>query len=322
MTKQILTFTRGHHGDRGLVNLKHLVSEIAKIARETFPRLIRIDSDVAKDLWPVFADATQLHQVLMNLCVNARDAMPEGGRLAVALKNVTLDAGHPTLPSEANPGRYVCLTVTDTGIGIAPENLDRIWDPFCSLKPEDQGTGLGLSTVAGIVRNHTGFTQVESQPGKGSCFAVYFPAADASATACPAENAEPAANGQGETILVIDDERAFQQIAGAIFAKYGYRVLTAGDGSEALALFAQQKDRIDLVLTDMMMPCLDGPATIRGLRRLKPGLPVIATSGLVENEAVARALGGAFLLKPFTSEKLLNTVKQSLDPERHSTQSI
>ena len=312
MTKQILTFTRGHHGARGLVNLRHLVSEIAKIARETFPRSIRIETDSAGDVWPILADATQMHQVLMNLCVNARDAMPEGGRLVVALRNVTLDEKHRTLQPEAHPGRYVRLTVVDTGIGIAPEIIDRIWDPFFSLKPEDEGTGLGLSTVAGIVRSHGGFTHVDSRPTEGSCFEIYLPASDASDTQPQGETVAPIANGSGETILVVDDERAFQEIAGAIFVKYGYRVLTAGDGTEALALFAQQKETIDLVLTDMMMPCLDGPATIRGLHRIKPGLPVIAISGLIENEPIARALGGEFLLKPFTSEMLLNTVAQSL----------
>jgi CheY-like chemotaxis protein len=250
----------------------------------------------------------------MNLCVNARDAMPDGGRLAVALQNVTLDEKHRTLQPEAKPGRYVLLTATDTGIGIAPENLDRIWDPYFSLKPEDQGTGLGLSTVAGIVRSHGGFTHVESRLGQGSCFEIYLPAADASAAMPRVEAVVPASNGHGETILVVDDEQAFQEITAAIFAKYGYRVLTAGDGTEALALFAQQQDAIDLVLTDMMMPCLDGPATIRGLRRIKPGLPVIATSGLIENETIAHALGGAFLLKPFTTEKLLDTVSHSLHP--------
>jgi len=316
MTKQILTFTRGQQGDRGLVNLKHLVSEISKIARETFPRSIQIETNTAKSLWPVLADATQMHQVLMNLCLNARDAIvPLGrdGKLTVALENVTLAEKHRPLHPDAKPGRYVRLIVTDTGTGIAPENLDRIWDPFFSLKPEGQGTGLGLSTVQSIVRAHGGFVHVESRPGQGSCFEVFLPAADIAAVAARAEAAQSIPPGRGETILVVDDERAFQEITRAIFAKHGYRVVTASDGSEALALFAQQRDNISLVLTDMMMPCLDGPATIRGLHRLKPGLPVIATSGLIENEAVANKFGRTtFLLKPFTTEKLLHAVSHSL----------
>ncbi|MEY2408314.1 MAG: hypothetical protein QOF48_984 [Verrucomicrobiota bacterium] len=321
MTRQILTFTRGRNGERGVVNLKHLVAEIAKIAQSTFPRLIRLESDCAKDLWTVVADATQMHQVLMNLCVNARDAMPDGGLLSIALRNVVLEEKHSPLQPEAKPGRYVRLTVTDTGIGIAPENLERIWDPFFSSKPDDQGTGLGLSTVARIVRSHAGFAHVESRPGHGACFEIYLPAASADAAGPLFEVTAPIGNGHGETILIVDDERVFQEITAAIFTKYGYRVLTASDGIEALAVFSQQKDRIDLVVTDMVMPCLDGPATIRGLQRLKPGLRVIATSGLGENEAIARSLGGTFLLKPFTSEKLLHAVSESLrQPE--SDQSI
>ena len=249
----------------------------------------------------------------MNLCVNARDAMPTGGALTIALRNVELDEKHRPLHPDARPGRYVLLTVIDTGAGIAPDRLDRIWDSQASVKTPDEGTGLGLSSVLSIVRGHCGFAHAESRLGQGSCFEIYLPA---SSTPEPEPGPEPAAQvsmGRGQTILLIDDERAIQEITGAIFAEHGYRVLTAGDGTEALALFAQQMDRIDLVVTDMMMPCLDGPATIRGLQRLKPGLPVIATSGLAENQALTREMGRTrFLLKPFTSEKLLHAVSELL----------
>jgi CheY-like chemotaxis protein len=256
----------------------------------------------------------------MNLAVNARDAMlstGHDGRLILALRNVTLGEKHRPLQPDAKPGRYLLITVTDTGIGIAPENLDKIWDQFFSLKAAGQGSGLGLSTVLTIVRSHGGFAHVESQPGKGSCFEIYIPASDATATVAKAERPAPIPPGRGETILVVDDERAFQELTRAIFNKYGYRVVTAGDGAEALALFAQQKGGIDLVVTDMMMPCVDGPATIRGLHRLKPGLPVIATSGLSDNEAATREFERTtFLLKPFTAESLLQAVSQSLRPSQ------
>jgi len=313
MVKQILAFTRGRRGGRAVLNPAHLVSEWTTIARETFPRSIRIETDSGRGIWTVHADATQLYQVLMNLSVNARDAMPAGGTLSVALRNVTLGEKHRPLHPDARPGRYVRLIVTDTGTGIATEHLDRIWDPFFSVKSSGEGTGLGLSSVLSIVQGHGGFAHVESRLGQGSCFEVYLPASSEPEPQPDPEPAMPESLGRGETILIVDDERAIQEITSAIFVEHGYRVVTAGDGTEALALFAQQKDVIDLVVTDMMMPCLDGPATIRGLHRLKPGLPVIATSGLAENEAVARQLGQTrFLLKPFTTERLLHTVSESL----------
>ena len=313
MVKQILAFTRGRQGGRAIISPAHLVSEWAIIARETFPRSIRIETDTGREIWAVHADATQIYQVLLNLCVNARDAMPTGGNLTVALRNVALDEKHRPLHPDARPGRYVRLTVTDNGAGIAPENLDRIWDAFFSIKPPNEGTGLGLSSVLSIVQGHGGFAHVESRLGQGSCFEIYLPASNAPESRPDPEPAAPESQGRGETILIVDDERAIQEITSAIFAKHGYRVVTAGDGTEALAIFAQQKDVINLVVTDMMMPCLDGSATIRGLHRLKPGLPVIATSGLAENEALIRELGRTtFLLKPFTTERLLYTVSESL----------
>ncbi len=317
MVKQILSFTRGQEGGRVLISLKHLVSEVSKIMQETFPKSISIKSAVAKDLWTTVADATQIHQVLMNLCVNARDAMPNGGSLCVAAVNLTVDADSTERPPEALPGPYVVLSVADTGTGIPPEVMEKIWEPFFTLKPEGIGTGLGLSTVQTIVKNHGGWVRAESEPGKGTRFRVFLPASAASEKAAEPDKPASLPVGHGEKILVIDDERAFQEITKAIFTKFGYRVLTASDGTEAVALFAQHKDDIDLVLTDMVMPFLDGPATINALRRLDPTIRIIASSGMSENEKQAEELTGAeFLLKPFTTEKLLNAVERSLKSRR------
>jgi PAS domain S-box-containing protein len=313
MVRQILAFTRGGQGGRAAISPSNLVSEWATIARETFPRSIQIETDTGRGIWPVHADATQLYQLLMNLCVNARDAMPVGGTLTIALRNVELDEKHRPLHPDARPGRYVLLTVVDTGTGIEPEHIEQLWNPRAAAKSPGESTGLGLSSVLSIVRGHSGFAHAESRPGQGSCFEVYLPASTTPEPETDPQPAAPVSSGCGQTILLIDDERAIQEITGAIFAEHGYRVVTAGDGTEALALFAQQKDTIDLVVTDMIMPCLDGPATIRGLQRLKPGLPVIATSGLAENEALARELDHTkFLLKPFTTERLLHAVSESL----------
>jgi CheY-like chemotaxis protein len=325
MVKQILSFTRGKDGARCLINLKHLISEVSKIVQETFPKKIQVKTSTAKDLWTVLADSTQMHQVLMNLCVNARDAMPDGGTLLIQAENVTLsDRGSgngivhngtiPLTDSKAvPPGSYLVLTVADTGTGIAPEVMEKIWEPFFTLKPQGQGTGLGLSTVLNIIKAHHGFIRTESEPGKGTRFRIFLPAAESAARGVAAESAVAPPAGHGENILVIDDERAFQEITKAIFNKYGYRVLTANDGTEAVALFAQHKDDIDLVMTDMVMPYLDGPATITALRRIDPNVRIIAASGLSENERLAHELPHTtFLLKPFTTEKLLATVHQAL----------
>ncbi len=318
MVKQILSFTRGQEGARNLINLKHLISEISKIIGETFPKKIQVKTSVCRDLWTIMADTTQVHQVLMNLCVNARDAMPDGGTLTIQAENLLLDPQFVECTPETKPGAYLILTVADTGSGIPPEIMEKIWEPFFTMKPQGMGTGLGLSTVLSIVKAHGGFIRTESEPGKGTRFRIFLPAAEARAKAAATEKVSAPPVGHGEKILVIDDERAFQEITKAIFNKYGYRVLTANDGTEALALFAQHKDDIDLVMTDMVMPFLDGPATINALRRLDPNVRIIAASGLSENEHRAAELtNSTFLLKPFTTETLLTTVDRVLKSPAH-----
>jgi hypothetical protein len=315
MVKQILSFARGEAGHRAVIPLKPLASEVTKIIRDTFPKNIQVRLQTAKDLWPVLADTTQLHQVLMNLCVNARDAMPDGGTLAIQIENARLDEPGTSLPAGARPARCLRITVTDSGRGIAPEIMGKIWDPFFTTKAPSKGTGLGLTTVQNIIKSHGGFVSASSAVGRGTRFEVYLPAAEATAESVRTEVMAKPPMGRGEKILVVDDERAFQEITKAIFHKHGYKVVTANDGTEAIAIFAEQKGEIDLVLTDMLMPLLDGPATIRALRRLDPEVRIIAASGLSENESVAETFQNAkFLLKPFTTEKLLSTVNQTLRP--------
>jgi PAS domain S-box-containing protein len=315
MVKQIVSFTRGEDGVRSRVHLRQVIAEVTRIAGETFPRKVHLQIDLSKNLWPIQGDSTQLHQVLMNLCVNARDAMPDGGALCIQAENVQLEQGSPELPPQAAPGSYVALRVSDTGSGIHPDLLTRIWEPFFTTKPPGQGTGLGLPTVLTIVNAHLGFIQTSSTPRNGTTFRIFFPAADPAVPTTTIDKVLSAPEGHGEQILIIDDEQAIQEITKAIFEKYGYQALTASDGTEGLATFARNLGKIDLVLTDMIMPYLDGPATIAALRSVDPHVLILAISGMTENQqTVAETDQTRFLAKPFTTERLLTTVSQMLHP--------
>jgi PAS domain S-box-containing protein len=308
LVKQILSFTRGIEGKPTTTQIKHLIAEIQKVIQQTFPKNIDLLLDLPKDLWLIAADATLLHQVLLNLCVNARDAMPQGGMLTITGENLTIDENYARMNLKAEVGNYVVVTIADTGTGIPPEILDRIFEPFFTTKDIGQGTGLGLSTVIGIINSHHGFVNVYSEVGKGTRFKVYLPATDTTATEPPI--VEPEARlGQGELILVVDDETSIQEITKATLEAHGYRAITANDGIEAIALYAEHKQEIRLVLLDMMMPSLDAATTIRTLGKLDPQVQIIAMSGLATNESVTRTMGDkvqAFLAKPFTAGELLN----------------
>ena len=315
MVKQILSFARGVEGDRLALQPRHLIKEVVKILKETLPKSIEISFYVAEDLWPITGDATQLHQVLMNLCINARDALPHGGKLHIKAENKTLDETYAQMIPEAKAGRHVLLTIRDNGQGIAPEHLTRIFDPFFTTKETGKGTGLGLSTVQGIVRGHGGFINVYSEIGKGTEFRIHLPALEAGQIQqARIVNPELPA-GHGELILVVDDEMAIREVTKATLEAFNYRVLTASDGTEAVALYAQQGSEIKVVLTDMMMPFLDGPATIRALQKFNPAVKIIASSGLADNgKAVEAADLGIrhFLAKPYTADKLLKLLIEIL----------
>ena len=321
IVKQVLTFARGTDGERATVQLRHLIKDIRRMAEETFPRNISLHSDVAADLWPLKADPSQLHQVLLNLSVNARDAMPDGGRLLYEARNLHLDEDAAKRHEGAKPGDYVLLRVTDTGTGMPPEVVDRIFEPFFTTKPQGQGTGLGLPTVLGIVRSHGGFLEVQSEPGKGTTFEVYLPAEKASNAGENATRVKELPVGHGETILVVDDEPAVIAVTKSMLEAHGYRVLAAEDGAAAVAVYAQHAGQISVVVTDIMMPLMDGVALIRSLQRINPQVRVITVSGLSsqpgqpERHTELRAKGIRHHLdKPFTVESLLNALHEELHP--------
>lgn len=315
MVRQVLSFARGVEGRRDNVPIGALIKGVQKLANETFLKTVQVRTEIATDLWPVAGDPTQLHQVLLNLCVNARDAMPDGGRLVLSAENIEVDSHYAGLVPGATPGSYVVIQVEDTGHGMSPEVLDRIFDPFFTTKDPGKGTGLGLSSSLAIVRSHGGFIRVYSEPGRGSTFRIYLPA-DLEATVSEvADETGDLLRGQGQLVLVVDDEAAVRQITRQTLEAFGYRALVAADGAEAVALYAARKDEIDVVLTDMMMPIMDGPATIQVLRRMNPDVRIIAASGFSADNRAARA-GEAgvrhFLPKPFTAESLLQTLREVL----------
>ena len=314
MVKQVLTFARGVEGERAPLNPKHLIAEIQKIAEETFLKQIAITAEVAADLHAVIGDATQIHQVLLNLCVNARDAMPNGGKLTLAARNVVIDEHYTRMHLNAKAGSYVLISVSDSGSGIPQDIRDKIFEPFFTTKELGKGTGLGLSTVLAIVKSHAGFLNLYSEMGQGSRFDVYLPAHDAVEVA-PATQENQFPNGSGELILLVDDEQTLREMIGDILQTFGYRVITASDGNDALMKYAQHQEEIAVVFTDMMMPFMDGPAMIRGLRRFNPKARIIAATGLAtQNKIVeAKMLGvDAFVSKPYTAEKLLKVLQEVL----------
>ena len=315
MVRQVLSFARGVEGEHVALHPKHLIKEIVKILRETLPKSIEINFKIPDDLWIISADATQMHQVLMNLCVNARDAMPEGGSISIKAENIVVDENYARMHLEAKPGRFVVISVTDTGPGMAPEIQSRIFEPFFTTKEMSKGTGLGLSTALTIVKSHGGFIKVYSELHKGTQFSLYLPALDIPGAPDFAAAQTDLPLGQGELILVVDDEESIREITRGTLETFGYSVLTASDGTEALAIYADRKNEIAVVLTDMVMPFMDGPVTIRALQRMNPDVRIIAASGLGTGQRAGEGtLEGVavFLNKPYTAEKLLKTLSQVL----------
>ena len=318
IVKQVLTFSRGLEGEMRTLQVESLINEMEQMIRSIFSKDITVECVIEPHLWLVLGDATQLHQVLLNLCVNARDAMPNGGTLRLSAANLDIDASYASMLPESTPGQYVLLEVSDTGSGIAPEILDRIFDPFFTTKGVGKGTGLGLSTVHGIVKSHGGFLKVASDLGKGTTFKVYLPVAPDQVAVATATTSSPPPTGHGELVLVVDDEAAVINAAQTVLQANGYRVMLAADATEALVKFTQNSHDIAIVLTDIMMPIMDGVLFLRTLRQINPNIPVIASTGHSEQKQVAtmRDLGIETVLhKPYNAGTLLRTIHAALHPK-------
>lgn len=313
LVNQVLTFARGMTGEHIPVQLKHIVKEIVGVLKETLPKSISVKYDIKPNLWTISADPTQIHQILMNVCINARDAMPSGGTLTIKAENVRIDENYARMNLDAEPGSFVLLTVDDTGTGMPAEVVKRIFDPFFTTKEIGKGTGLGLATTLTIVKSHGGFITVYSEPKKGSRFSIYLPSAEAHSEKAVATAKDTLPLGSGELILVVDDEENIRNVAQATLAKFGYRTLTAVDGTDALAVYSQHAADIAAVLTDMAMPYMDGAALVRALKKIDPDIKVVAMSGLISEGTTAELASlkvNAFLSKPFSAETLLKTLAE------------
>jgi len=322
--KQVLSFARGVDGNRVPMHLDKLLKDIEKIIKETFPKNIRLTFKLPQELWLIQGDETQLHQVVMNLVVNARDAMPHGGELLIVAENQTLDAQYAGMFQEISPGKFVVVRVEDSGQGMSTEVIDRIFEPFFTTKSPDKGTGLGLSTSIGIVKAHGGIIRIYSELQKGSRFHVYLPAWQSEEEIVAEKILSTIPHGNGEKILVVDDELLIRNVTRQTLEANGYRVATAQDGAEAIAIYAEQRDEIKLILTDMMMPVMDGLGTIKVIRKMNPVLPIVVMSGLDANSRLTQLSGDGikyFLPKPYSADLLLKTIYQALHEPSKNTES-
>jgi two-component system cell cycle sensor histidine kinase/response regulator CckA len=320
LVRQILAFAQGTAGELKLIQVKHVVVDIISMLEATFPKSIRIEQNVLSNAWTIKGDATQIHQVLLNLCINARDAMPRGGTLRIRVTNRTLTTARAKEIPGARAGDWLVLEVGDTGTGIAPEVLPHIWEPFFTTKGEGKGSGLGLSTLRGIVQRHFGFIELLTKAGDGTTIRVYLPAFK-NEPSPPSDAAPPPLfEGAGELILIVDDNPAVRETLESILGKHGYRTLQAVDGVDAINAFTSHFFEIALAIIDVDMPALNGAAVARALTRLRPSLPLIAMSGLESSDTdgadvrAAQRLTKAFLSKPFTAHDLLASVHRVLHP--------
>lgn len=308
IVNQVLSVARGVEGARADVQVQDLIREIeASATSDTYLKHLQVRTVVPKDLWAVTGNAEQLREVLHHLCENASHAMRDGGRLTLSAQNVVHNESDPHLL----PGRYVMIDVEDSGTGIRAAVLERIFDPFFTTK--EFGKGLGLSTALAIVKSHGGQMRVFSQEGRGTRVKVYLPAVLAPKPSTPEA---PLPRGHGELILFVDDEAPAREVTSQTLEFFGYRVVTACDGADALQVYAREQDDVAAVVTDMNMPRLDGAGLIQSLLHIKPDLPIVAASGLASNQARFGHIGAKqFLLKPYTAETLLRVLQQIL-PKR------
>jgi PAS domain S-box-containing protein len=315
VVRQVFTFARGIGGERVAIKPSHLIQEMIDIAQQTFSKSIEMSSRYPENLWSINCDPTQLHQVLLNLSVNARDAMPSGGSIMIGAENFEVDEHYASITPGAKPGPYVMFYVTDTGAGMSRATIDKIFDPFFTTKEVGKGTGLGLSTTLGIVKSHGGFVSVDSKIGRGTTFEIFLPAKIREESFQKSELSPELLEGNGEVLLVIDDEPGVAQMTKMILEKRNYHVLTAEDGPDALAAIAQHAEPIEAVLTDMSMPRMDSIVLIRAIKKMKPAMRFIASTGQGEETRMGEleSLGVRnFLTKPYDTHTLLTTIRDTL----------
>jgi two-component system cell cycle sensor histidine kinase/response regulator CckA len=313
MIKQLLSFAGGTSGPREAIDLQALIQEACGILQHTLTQTVVVKSEISETPWSIPGDSTELSQVLMNLAINARDAMPNGGTLTFEAANVSLADNAPTLG--LTPGKYVRVSVIDTGIGIQKDVIERIFDPFFTTKDQGKGTGLGLATCMGIIKSHAGNMSVYSEPGKGTRFTIYLPAQQGDVEVTAEVLADTYPEGSGQRVLVVDDEESILQMVQVTLESYGYRAITVVGGAAAIAMFEQRHAEIDLVIIDMMMPDVDGPMAIKAMRSIAPEAKIIASSGLRKPDHGKDSIEGSdgFLPKPYTDELLLQTIKNVLN---------
>lgn len=317
--KQLLSFGRGAGGDRTPVRLSAAIDEISAIIRDTFPKDVRVRVETGVEDVSVLADPTQIQQVLMNLCMNARDAMPNGGTLTIRLGRSTIDAETAGKYPGSKPGTYALVSIKDTGIGIAPEHLANIFDPFFTTKAPDKGTGLGLASVFGVVESHGGFVQVDSNLGAGSEFHVYLRAHHAQRAPEVESQARGEVPGAEPLLLLVDDSPAILRVLESSVRRRGYRVLEARDGFAALAALEQHPGEVTAVVTDLAMPKLDGLSLVRAIRARNSAVPVAVMTGAITADQVEslRALGVREILrKPFGADAFLASLTRLLALEK------
>jgi len=322
LTRQLLSFSHKTHGEIKPLSVNDLIGDTIHILGSSFPKNIKIETDLAPSSPGILGDQTLLGQAIMNLCINARDAITErgdgskSGLLRITTSHFGAGAGFIDLHLSAAPGDYVCITVSDNGVGMAPELQRRIFEPFFTTKGKGKGTGLGLSMVYGIVRNHNGFIDVYSEPELGTTFKIFIPSAEEGERAEASQDAVVLPHGSGETIMIVEDEPMLRELVSDLLTGEGYRVLLASNGQEAVETYKKERENVRLVILDMIMPEMDGPATFRALRQLNPELKVLISSGFSQDSSVQKLLNSGaagFVGKPYQTEDLLKAISQEIE---------
>jgi CheY-like chemotaxis protein len=318
LVKRLLAFSRKAEIKLRPLNLNYQIEQLQEMLNRVIPKMIAIELNLADGLSRVNADPTQMDQVLMNLAVNAKDAMPERGKLAIETSNVVLDEEYARTHLGVKPGAYVLLSLSDTGHGMDKETLSHIFEPFYTTKEAGKGTGLGLAMVYGIVKQHGGYITCYSEPGQGTTFKIYLPVLAGTGDQLETAAREATPRGGTETVLLVDDEEFVRDLGKQILERSGYAVLTADNGKEALSIYSKERDKISLVILDLIMPEMGGKQCLEELLKIDPQIRVLIASGFAENgrtkEAIETGARG-FVGKPYNMKGMLQAVREVLDAE-------